>query len=644
MLRHSIAKAVATTATTTAPKSSVSVSKVQASMAASAVVQAPVTFENDFWKMCAVPQVGDYPLDHPERVKFHENLGTIRPELAQVLALYRYSAIPFELLPNIPGLLTATTHNDFYKFTMAPVIDFSEKKVGKTVMPTFGIDIRNKELAKQLLNNTKGSADDVVRAMHQLSTRFFEPAIIKASTAGKPVSDFWNDTNIERICGSSENPRTLISATRPDGANPADYYGETLVLNRQARPDDVPTDGVVMAVYVGTTSKGAIGGSADGSAEPTHKLYVEATGPWGRVSFLETAMMQAVYQIALQHELANRGESYGQWLYEALFRCHLSMTHAATKCPKMAGALFSGRRTGHHVFTIAQVLYLSRFYPKCIGTSSVDAWFVLTNVLKFKGIVPPVGTHAHELSMVLMAIMPQFDQNEDKLALTQVIGHWLYYRLVHKGFGAPMPMLPDTLGTFAFLKVASSVIVYRMVDGVERNDLPPVPFSTLFTTARQDSGKLLDFANTIKRYKEAGFLDPKLTSMASEVEGCCDLDEAQALDFSVFGTGGFMGDSEKVWKVKPPPAFSASMAVKAVRVFVEGKLTEQFPIKLGDASDTAKVSGDTTLPDEDFAKLVHNAVAVKNAAIAAPFPRPETTLFLSMDSEEDAKFSFRPIQ
>ena len=618
---------------------------MQAHVAASAVVQAPVTFERDFWQMCAVYQVGDYPLDHPERVKFHENLGTIRPELAQVLALYRYGANSFDLLPNIPGLLTATTHNDFYKFTMAPVIEFSERAVGQKVMPTFGIDIRNQILADQLLNNTNGIADDVVSAMHVLSTRFFEQAIIKTSTAGKPVSHFWNE-NMEKICGSSENPRTLISATRPIGANPDDYHGGTFVLNRQARPGDVPTDGVVMAVYVGTTSKGAIGGSADGSAEPTHKLYVEATGPWGHVSFLETAMMQAVYQIALQHELANRGESYGQWLYEALFRCHLSMTHAATKCPKMAGALFSGRRTGHHIFTIAQVLYLSRFYPKCIGTSSVDAWFVLTNILKFQGIVPPVGTHAHELSMVLMAIMSQFDKNKDNLALTQVIGHWLYYRLVHKGFGAPMPMLPDTLGSGAFLKAASSVFVYRMENGVERNDLPPVPFSTLFTTARQDSGKLPDFAEIIKRYKGVGLLVPGLTMMASEVEGCCDLDQAHKLDFSTFGTGGFMGDSEKPWKMTPPgkTPFSASMAVKAVRVFVDGKLTEQFPIKLGDASDTAKVSGDTTLLPEDFAELVCKAVTVKQAAIDAPFPRPETTLFLSMDSEEDAKFSFRPIQ
>jgi hypothetical protein len=134
--------------------------------------------------------------------------------------------------------------------------------------------------------------------------------------------------------------------------------------------------------------------------------YVEATGPWGRCSYLETTMMQAVYQVALRHHMRERKETYGQWLYEALFRCHLSMTFAKEQCRDMSGALFSGRRTGHHIFSLVQVLYHSRFYTgaegggKCIGTSSVDAWYVLSKVLGFPGIVPPAGTHAHELSMV----------------------------------------------------------------------------------------------------------------------------------------------------------------------------------------------------------------------------------------------------
>ena len=138
--------------------------------------------------------------------------------------------------------------------------------------------------------------------------------------------------------------------------------------------------------------------------------YVEATGPWGRCSFLETTMMQAVYQCCLRHHMRERKETYGQWLYEALFRCHLSTQFAKEQCPQMSGALFAGRRTGHHVFSLVQVLYHSRFYTgsegvgKCIGTSSVDAWYVLSKMLRFPGIVPPAGTHAHELSMVCVFV------------------------------------------------------------------------------------------------------------------------------------------------------------------------------------------------------------------------------------------------
>ena len=112
--------------------------------------------------------------------------------------------------------------------------------------------------------------------------------------------------------------------------------------------------------------------------------------------------------------------------------------------------------------------------------------YTLSKVLQLPGIVPPAGTHAHELSMVrvwlrvttgflsyfcisqvLMSLLPQLDQNEESLVITQAVGHWLcvpnafaalsrwahacgcrYYRLVHQGYKQPMPMLPDTLGSY----------------------------------------------------------------------------------------------------------------------------------------------------------------------------------------------------
>jgi len=105
--------------------------------------------------------------------------------------------------------------------------------------------------------------------------------------------------------------------------------------------------------------------------------------------------------------------------------------------------------------------------------------------------------------------------------------------------------------------------------------------------------------------------------MASEIDDKESLQKAHDLGYLTYGTGGFMGDSEKAWPVTSPPQsrFSASMAVKAVRVWIEDERCKHGPIKLGDAADTVKVTGDTLLSVEDFATMVHNAVTVKEAAM-----------------------------
>jgi len=554
--------------------------------------------------------LGDYSPDHHARQQYNANIASIQPELDQVLRLYKYEED--QLVPVDPNLLTGTTHNDYYKFTMAPVIAWVEQYVGHRVTVTFSIDVRDVALAQRLQRNHNGIVDDIIRALHKLSERKFRPEIVLAAVEGKPISAFWQ-ANSGNLFGSTEAPRTLIRPNRPQGALPDDFHGHTVIYNRPILPSDVADGGVAIAVFERETSKGSIN-----SAEPTRKLYVEATGPWGRCSYLETTMMQAVYQVALRHHMRERKETYGQWLYEALFRCHLSMTFAKEQCRDMSGALFSGRRTGHHIFSLVQVLYHSRFYTgaegggKCIGTSSVDAWYVLSKVLGFPGIVPPAGTHAHELSMVIMSLLPALDHNEESLVISQAVGHWLFYRLVHQGFPTPMPMLPDTLGSRAFMKAAASIWVHRMENGVCRDDEAPVRLLSLMTSARQDSGSLSEFKEILADYKE--LTNEKLGMMASEIDDKDSLQSAYSLGYKTYGTGGFMGDSEKVWPVTETK-FSASMAVKAVRVYVEDQRCNYGPIKLGDAVDTVKVTGDTLLPAEDFAAMVQSAVAVKDAAI-----------------------------
>jgi nicotinic acid phosphoribosyltransferase len=321
-------------------------------------------------------------------------------------------------------------------------------------------------------------------------------------------------------------------------------------------------------------------------------------------------MMQAVYQVLLDHHLRKRGVTFGQWLYEALFREHLSCAFAMEKCPQMKGALFAGRRTGHHVFTLLQTWYASRYYPNCIGTSSFDAWYTLSKVLGMPNIVPPVGTHAHELSMVFMCLYSELDQNPEGIQFSQVLAHYMFYRLVHQGFAGPMPMLPDTLGTPAFLKAANNTLVTPMLNGVPQIDHQE-PFLKRINSARQDSGTIEGFKKMLEAYP-----DYKGSMMASEIDKCAALEEARKEGYTTFGTGGFMGDSETAWPVTEDP-FSASMAVKAVRVYVDGVRTAVQPVKLGDGE--GKETCDATLPKEEQEPIFMRANVVKQAAIDVPY-------------------------
>jgi nicotinic acid phosphoribosyltransferase len=554
--------------------------------------------------------LGDYPMDHPSRIEFNANLVKIFDELIRVLSLFEYDATG-ALVPTVGGLITGTTHNDFYKFTMAPVIAWAESVMNGTVNVCFGADIREDSLAKKLLANHNDIMTDVINALHTLASREFNPDIVAKAVAGKPIAPFWNQHS-ERIFGTPESRKTLARTYRPVGANESDFHGDTVIYNRQITLADLADGKVALAVYVGPNAKHTI----DPTQPPT-KVYIEAMGPWGRVSFLETTMMQTVYAVALRHHLREQQKTYGQWLYEAMFRCHLSMRDTQTECPNMSGALFSGRRTGHHVLTLLQVLYLSRFQTgeggvgKCIGTSSVDAWYTLVHQLGFSGIVPPVGTHAHELSMVFASLFPQLDQLG--APFSQALSHWLYYTLVHKGHPVPMPMLPDTLGSEACLIALASCWINKMENGAQTGEL--VRLLSVIGSARQDSGKLEAFKAHMDLYKSSpeGLMNQALGMMASEIDDKCSMNTAHSLGYKTYGTGGFMGDSEKPWPTTNV-RFSASMAVKAVRVFL-GSDQQKPSIKLGDGDDTLKITGDTSMATESYLKMIQDAIHVKETAI-----------------------------
>jgi len=495
----------------------------------------------------------------------------------------------------------ACTFNDLYKWTMMPVIRRLEqiKRVNNPVIVTFGIDLRDPKFRQELLKSHNGENDligRIHRALKTLELRRFNKPNFKKVLVG-PRATLLDEETINSICGSTEEGgRTLVDA---GGVRP---YGDK---NSRTSAD---TDKVTVEFYYDETKK------YKGSEQGCH--FIEVTGPWHKVTWLETSLMQCVYQAKLEYDLEKKNLSKEQWLYGALLRCAYSVAYThliQLQKQSFMPALFTNRRTGSQEFNILQNLFFadhfkqflvgskSDYYNKhfagnnyvSLGSSSVESWNILgnlTELYKAKAIplkfpcLNPAGTHAHELQMVISTLFPELDRNRKGLPITQVISHYLYYKLVWERTGnvGPMPMLPDTLGTRAFMRAAS----YVMIDIINKDSgaTQRVPFLSVISSARQDSGKLSDFVKIMKEFGYKGGM------MASEIESTHDLLTASNLGYANFGAGGFFGDNEKVWG--NPNASMNSMAVKAVRVLCDGRIG--YPIKIGDP----KIDGETVISND----------------------------------------------
>jgi hypothetical protein len=553
--------------------------------------------------------------------------------------------------------LTATAFNDLYKWTMMPVIRAMEKsKQNEYVSVTFGIDLRD-ERSKYLISQEK-FRDALFENLQEMVKRPFDQTIFKNCLVAPVRDNLIDDDTIKKICGANDTPRTLAKE----------------VITNKPNPHDTDDD---VRVYLYNT------GEKNG-------WVVEATGPWHKVTWLETSMMQCVYQTMLTYDLILIGKSYSTWLLEAITRCAKSVafTHLINLGNKKSTpALFTGRRTGGLAFLLLQNLFFADHFKQfslpnmiiienskynelilqgksfiCLGTSSCESNYFLKTKFKLP-CLNPAGTHAHELSMVSSVLYPSLDNNEKLFPYTQVLGHYLYYVLSYRV--GPVPMLPDTLGTCAFINAAKNTKLYKkefdMNAGREYQDL----FFNKITTARQDSGKLENFNDYLKisEYTKTN------TKMASEIDDTETLFKAVDLEYTTFGAGGFFGDSAKVWSDKVDNEksnnkeseklylnenTSYSMAIKAVRVIyakkdtqsstsevpyikIDGKNVIGYPIKLGDInfkydpntsndeifSAGVKLSIDKNIDDELKDKIVKYAENVRKINIIYTYSKPE---------------------
>jgi len=197
--------------------------------------------------------------------------------------------------------------------------------------------------------------------------------------------------------------------------------------------------------------------------------------------------------------------------------------------------------------------------------------------------------------MTVGAVVGEID-DEVGMPLSQVVAHALYFYCSRplgdvRAAGRPalMPMLPDTLGTRAFMKVAQMLTIPH---GPHKG----APVMSVIGAARQDSGGLADFKKLMDEFTYNGAL------MASEIETVEDLILAKENGFKLFGAGGYLGDSEKAWDSTKT---NISMAVKVLRVHIKGEKSPFTPVKTGETSDAGQIKegkfeADGTLSPSDL--------------------------------------------
>jgi hypothetical protein len=94
--------------------------------------------------------------------------------------------------------------------------------------------------------------------------------------------------DIRSVCGNDDSPRVLVDRVNP--INDISGYNN----------DDIRNKRVIISFYK----------NEDSCYKPGEKgvYFIEATGPWNRVTWLETTMMQCVYETKLRYDLEKTGK------------------------------------------------------------------------------------------------------------------------------------------------------------------------------------------------------------------------------------------------------------------------------------------------------------------------------------------------
>lgn len=498
---------------------------------------------------------------------------------------------------------TAFWYNDYYKCTMTPVIRCVENALtgmGMGAYPChvkFTVNIRDEGYRNRLCTDM-GLREKVNASLKTLTERQF--ARDEFNYIKRNNTQMWTPYDETLIFGDRDRPRALAQAVECHEKVTNEAAAARMAEFISTRPDDV-----LVYTYIGTDN------TASNEEKPMY--FINAIGPWHKVTWLETTLMQATYRALLDDRLQVEETSYAQELVDAMHRCARSVEQANSG-QLGNSAIFVGRRTMGMPLMLFQTVYCDKHLKNKLGTSSMSALKLLSDAnITLSPDMKAAGTHAHELSMVLSAIFGDRIDDVCGCPVAQTIGHALYFLVtLNKKDKVPMPMLPDTFGTKAFVRLLKDI---RLPSGGTLEDK--------ITLARQDSGELIDFLQVLTDH------DFVLNVMASEIESVADIEAAKKANntmklqgssagvsqFTTMGAGGFFGDSRKA---HDSSRSNISMAVKATRVYVGGKETTHHPVKLGDAKGEAKFEIDRSLAKHVISEAKDRAMNFKNVKSESP--------------------------
>lgn len=467
-------------------------------------------------------------LGNPIRRAFTENLNELMKERKLIKVFSCYQGVNpstglMMMSHSGKNLLDSTMANDYYKWTMA--LNFKEiaQRHGPQ-MVKFLVDFRTQRVSEMVMRSPE-LQQKIQNALSSLASRPHDRATL-TSIPNPKVRAFFQSCDL---------PDTL--------ADPL-IHDRTVDL-KEISPESKP----VISFYIGPDCYGNVG------------PIIEICGRHEYASWLETSVLQALFEIIRREDNQARGISEVDALFESLYRTHLSMIATDGKPASLETVIYmAGRRTQGPLFLLLANLYLDQFSEKFKGTSSVWAWNVLTNVLgiPLKKFVP-LGTHAHELSMLLGGM--GFGK------YGQILGHYLYWLTYIYGTETPFLALPDTFGTDCFLEVGGQIFV-KLPNG------QVVPFLSLIKGFRQDSGSISEFVKLVRSFI------PTAKVLASEIGSLADLEEAVRAGCYALGKGGFCGDSEKAFEEALRQVFPSLKFVSSI----------EFACKIGQVGDNCAVA------------------------------------------------------